>query len=78
MTGGGTSSGMMTPCGLGIVLGPFFSREGNLTDAGGCCWLLEEEPERGAAVRELTDLQSLGLKEVERNTRLWASLMESL
>lgn len=69
----------MMPCGLGLVFGPFFSREWCLAETGGGCWLLEEDTGGGAAGGELEEeLKSLRLKEVDRRTLVWASFKESL
>lgn len=71
---------MITPCGLGMVLGPFFSRECCLIGTDECCWLLVEDnggetPDGGGLVDELTFLCR---REVDRRTLDWASFKESL
>lgn len=70
----------MTPCGLGMVFGPFFSRGWYLAEEKEACWLLEEGAgENAAGGGWMTDeLSSLRLKEVERRTLGWASFKESL
>lgn len=68
------------PCGLGLVFGPFFSREWILTGTDGGCWLLRDEA-KGAATEGggLTEeLRSLLMKEVDRRTLGWASFKEFL
>lgn len=80
MTGGGDCGVMRMPCGLGMVFGPFFSRECCLVGPDGGWWLLDKDTGGGAAGGGglIEELRSLRLNEVDRRTLDWASFKESL
>lgn len=74
----GIDCGVMTmPCGLGIVLGPFFILEWYLAGIGGGWWL-DEETVGATEGGGLTDETSCLLREVDRRTLDCASFKDSL